>query len=263
MINEKKTNVYKLITIVLLLSSCSQISVWSQFFVPPFRDGEKLEYLLHYGPINGGMAKLTVRLSTIDKQPVFHARAEARTIGIADKIYRVKDIYESYIDVSSGLPLKAVRNISEGRYTYYDENFFNRDSNTVSSMKVGTMKVPQGIIDMVSAIYLLRNYNMDNLQVGDTIKLVTYFANEIYPLNLRYKGKEIIRTRFGKFRCKVFAPVTEVGRVFKTQDDMLMWISDDKNFLPLRIDFDMWVGSMRVDLVAYENLRYELKPLEK
>lgn len=234
----------------------------AQTYSPPYRDGEQLEYLLHYGPINGGMAKLSIRQSTLNNKPVYHAKAEARTIGVADKIYKVKDIYESFMDPSNGLPVKAIRNISEGRYHYYDENLFIRDSNVVISQKIGRTKVPAGISDMVSALYLLRNTNTSALHIGDTIKLVTYFANEIYPLKIRYRGKETIKTKLGKYRCLVFAPVTEVGRVFKTEDDMLMWVSDDKNFVPIRIVFDMWVGSMRVDLVSHKNLLYELKSLE-
>lgn len=69
---------------------------------------------------------------------------------------------------------------------------------------------------------------------------------------------ETLKTRLGTYRCHVFAPVTEPGRVFKTESDMLMWFTDDDNFIPIRIQFDMWVGSMKVDLVEYSGLKYPL-----
>lgn len=225
---------------------------------PPFSEGETLTYLLYYGLLNGGMGTLEVKKSNLDGRPVYHARAIARTIGLAEKLYRVEDIYESFMDESTGMPLKAIRNISEGRYRYYNEVFFLRDSNMVFSQRSGYHKTPEGIIDMVSALYYLREIDRSGINMGDTIKLVTYFADEIYPLNIRYRGKEVLKTKLGKFNCEVFAPVTEPGRVFKTEDDMLMWFSDDANFIPLRIQFNMWVGSMKVDLIEYTELKYPM-----
>ena len=226
---------------------------------PPFTELETLEYLLHYGFVNGGHAKLKIIKSTLNGIPAYHATANARTIGVADKLYRVRDTYESYMDVNTGLPLKTIRNISEGKYKYYNENVFYHDSNLVVSQKSGRIKVPDDIIDMVSALYHLRDVNPDKLSVGDTIHYVTYFADEIYPLTVRYRGKEKLKTKLGKFNCYVFAPVTEPGRVFKTEDDMLMWMSSDGNFIPLRIRFDMWVGSLKIDLIKYSGLRFPLK----
>ncbi len=245
---------------LLLIGSLLSSGVWGQIssWQPPFREGERLTFLLHYGILNGGMGTLEVKRSTLDGKPVYHAVARATTIGLADKLYKVEDVYESFMDPATGLPVKAIRNIREGKYRYYNETFFLRDSNQVYSQKSGYHATPRGIMDMVSALYLLRETNRSSLRKGDTIKLVTYFADEIYPLHVRYRGKETIKTKLGEFKCLVFAPVTEPGRVFKTEDDMLMWFTDDPNFIPIRIQFDMWVGSMKVDLVEYIGLKYDL-----
>jgi len=227
-------------------------------YSPPFLAGEKLTFLLHYGILNGGRGTLEVHESTLDGKAVYHAVARANTIGLADKLYKVEDAYESFIDPKTGLPLKAIRNIREGRYRYYNETYFDRDSNRVYSQLSGYHDTPEGIIDMVSALYYLRLVDRSSLAVGDKIDLMTYFADEIYPLPVRYRGMETLKTRLGTYRCHVFAPVTEPGRVFKTESDMLMWFTDDDNFIPIRIQFDMWVGSMKVDLVEYSGLKYPL-----
>ncbi|MBA7527224.1 hypothetical protein ES705_19399 [subsurface metagenome] len=74
-------------------------------------------------------------------------------------------------------------------------------------------------------------------------------------------GNETIRTKLGKVNCMKFNPVTEIGRVFETEDDMSVWFSKDKNFLPVKIRFDMWVGAVKINLVEYEGLKHEFKSL--
>lgn len=150
-------------------------------YSPPFLAGEKLTFLLHYGILNGGRGTLEVHESTLDGKAVYHAVARANTIGLADKLYKVEDAYESFIDPKTGLPLKAIRNIREGRYRYYNETYFDRDSNRVYSQLSGYHDTPEGIIDMVSALYYLRLVDRSSLAVGDKIDLMTYFADEIYP----------------------------------------------------------------------------------
>ena len=47
------------------------------------------------------------------------------------------------------------------------------------------------------------------------------------------------------------------GRVFKEKEDMTVWISDDKNRLPVRVQTNILVGSIKMDLVDYQNLKNE------
>ncbi len=223
-----------------------------------FNSGEELVYTLRYGPVHGGNATLSLNLTEYNNKEVFHARVHAKTLGLTDKIFDVEDIYESYFDTESCLPYKAIRNISEGGYKFYNEVYFAHDKGMLTSQKSGEYDVPSDILDVVSSLYYLRKMNLDTLKNGDVIPITTFFGDEIFPFPLRYKGIEKVKTRLGKFNCHRFDPVVEAGRVFKSEDDMTIWLSADENLVPIRIKLDMIVGSVKCDLVKHKNLPSDL-----
>jgi hypothetical protein len=224
-----------------------------------FRAGEELVYSLKYGIIHGGNASLTLRETRYRNKPVLHAKASARSVGLTDKLFRIDDVYESYFDPETCLPYKSIRNISEGGYKYYNEVTFAHADSSLYSKKSGHFKVPPDILDVVSSLYYLRRMDLDTIKKGDVIPIVTFFGDEIFPFPLRYKGKEIVKTKLGSFRCHRFDPVVEVGRIFDSEDDMTVWISADKNMVPIRVRFDMIVGAVLCDLHNYKNLTYALQ----
>jgi hypothetical protein len=225
----------------------------------PFKPGEKLTYTVKFGPIIGGTASLVLKQVTYNNIPVYHSRAEGRTVGVTEKLYSVKDVFESYFDTQTGLPHKLVRDVKEGNYKKHEEAFFDRNKNTAYSLRLDTIiKVPPDILDMVSLLYFIRTLDWDYIKPGDVIKTITYFDDEIYPFEIRYKGQEEIKTKFGKIRCHRFDPVVEPGRMFDSEDDMQIWLSDDKNVIPVKVRFDLLVGSLRIELDEYSNLKYPL-----
>lgn len=223
-------------------------------------NGERLKYTMRYGFITGGEANFTVTDTVIDGIKTNHVVCNGITTGLPDLIFKVRDTYESYIDPNTQLPIKAIRNIREGRYRYYDEILYDREVDKVYTLKKGTEDVPANILDVVSAFYHARNNTFDdNLENGDTIYYVTYFAGEVYPLRIKYRGKELIDTKMGKVLCHKFSPITEVGRSFKTEDDMQVWISCDGNRIPIKIKFDLVVGSFICELTNYSGIKYPLQ----
>ena len=220
---------------------------------------ETLEYSMHYGWIDGGVATMSISETMINDDTLIYIKMDARSTGITDRLYKVRDIYESYVNPLTGLPVKAIRNISEGGDKYYNEVSFHNDSNHVSSQKSGIIEVPDSTFDILSAVYSLRNSAIhSSLEIDSIIRLETYFGDELFPLLLRYKGIETIKTELGKISCHNFSPVTEVGRVFKTEDDMTIWFSEDKNFIPVRVEFELFIGSLRCDLVSSSGLKHPL-----
>ena len=85
----------------------------------------------------------------------------------------------------------------------------------------------------------------------------------MYPLKIKFLGKEIVKTKLGRFSCLKFRPLVEEGRVFKEEEDMTIWISDDANKVPIRVKSDLLVGSINMDLVEYENLVGPLNEVKK
>jgi hypothetical protein len=100
----------------------------------------------------------------------------------------------------------------------------------------------------------LRRVDFSKMNEGDVVFVNMYFADEIFPFRLRYRGKETIRTKFGKMSCIKISPVVEVGRMFKAQDDLTIWFTDDNNRLPVLVRMDIRVvGSVLLKLIKYEN----------
>jgi len=248
---------------VLLFLSCS-IAGYGQFKPvesdeKPYKPGEKLTYTVKFGPIIGGTASLTLRQVFYNNKIVYHSRAEGKTVGIAEKLYSVKDVFESYFDTKSGLPQKLIRDVKEGSYKKHEEAFFDHTNGTVYSLRLDTtIQVPPGILDMVSLLYYIRTLDMSQVKPGDVLKTVTYFDDELFPFEIRYKGNEDVRTKFGKIKCLRFDPVVEPGRMFDSEDDMTIWLSADKNIIPIKVRFDLLVGSLRMELEEFSNLKYPL-----
>jgi hypothetical protein len=223
----------------------------------PFKPGEKLSYIVKFGPIIGGSASLTLRQTLFNGELVYHSRAEGKTVGVAEKLYSVKDVFESYFDMQTGLPHKLIRDVKEGSYKKHEEAFFDHSKGTAYSLRMDSIiQVPPDILDMVSLLYYIRTLEINTFKSGDVIKTITYFDDELFPFEIRYKGKEEIKTKFGKILCYRFDPVVEPGRMFDSEDDMTIWLSADKNIIPVKVRFDLLVGSLRMELEEYSNLKY-------
>jgi hypothetical protein len=225
-----------------------------------YQPGEKVNYSIHYGAIQAGTATLELKTDTFKGAIVWHSVFIGRTTGVAEALFKVKDVYESYIDPATELPLFSIRNIQEGRYRKYNEVSFDRttrpDSAILTSDLTGIHITELGIHDILSCFYYFR-------KKGEVVTIMTWFTDQLYPINLRYIGIDEVKTKIGKIKCLKFNPVTEVGRLFKTEEDVSLWFSADKNFLPVKIRFDIFVGAFIAEITSYEGLKYTLETRKK
>jgi hypothetical protein len=224
-----------------------------------FREGENLLYVVKFGPIVGGNASLVLKQAYYNNKLVFHARGEAKTVGLAEKLYSVKDIFESFFDLHTILPYKSIRDVKEGNYRKHEEAIFNHAGNTVYSTRKDTVvTIPKNTLDMMSLLYYIRSIDLYDMKNGDVLRTITFFDEELFPFDIRFKGTEVIKTNYGKIRCYRFDPVVEPGRMFKSEDDMTIWISADRNLIPIKVKFNLVVGSLHMELSQYSNLKYPL-----
>ncbi|HYW96546.1 MAG TPA: DUF3108 domain-containing protein [Bacteroidales bacterium] len=221
-----------------------------------FKSGEKLRFVIYYGPLDGGYIDAQLEEAYLDGKPVYHSKMLAKSTGLADKLYKVRDEYQSYFDPYTLLPYKSIRNIREGKYTKFNIVYYNHADLKVTNVDNKVFDVPPDIRDMVSVFYYIRNRDFDNMKNGDIIKINTFFDNEIFPFDMRYRGREVIKTRMGTYRCIKLVPFVEPGRIFNDEDDMTIWLSDDSNRVPIRVSFDLKVGSIKCDLIEYSGLKY-------
>jgi hypothetical protein len=221
-----------------------------------FQPGEKVEYLIHYGPLNAGLATAELMRSAYKGTLCYHARAMARTTGLADKLFKVLDTYEGYFDSISLLPVKSVRDVSEGRYKRHDEVTYDHKNRKATSVRSGIHDIPPDIMDMTTVFYSMRNIDFDTMSPGQVIKINTFFDDDLFPFDIRYMGKEDIKVRERTYRCIKLVPYVEPGRIFESENDMTIWLSDDMNQIPVCVRFDLIVGAFKCDLLSYSGLKY-------
>ena len=234
-----------------------------------FQEGEWFQLRLHYGPFNASYATLSLERDTINERPVYHAKGFGETTGLARWFFKVEDYYESYFDEETGLPYKFIRNINEGGYTKNIQIDFNHQEKTavVNNKKIGEVsefEIKNGVQDLISSFYYLRNfYPKDEIKVNESFDINMFFDFENYVFRLKYLGKETINTKFGKIKCMKFRPIVQSGRVFEEQESVTLWVSDDKNRIPVRIKADILVGSIKADLENFKNLKHPLRIIVK
>ena len=231
-----------------------------------FKPGEWLKFRMHYGFLNASYATLHVKSAVIDNVPVYHVVGRGQTTGFASVFFKVDDTYESYFGMEDGKPYKFVRKINEGGYTKDIEiNFDHKEDKAVLNDKKNKKKfdfeLQDSIQDLLSAFYYLRNnYIPENLVEGKAVTLkMLYDDDGIFDFKLKYLGKEVIKTKFGKVECYKFRPMVQSGRVFKEQESLSLWVSADDNRIPVRISANLAVGAIKADLDAYNGLKHQFK----
>ncbi|AIN73162.1 DUF3108 domain-containing protein [Flavobacterium psychrophilum] len=226
-----------------------------------FDVGEWFKFRIHYGMITAGYATLEVKEAAISNKKVFYTVGHGYTSGMAKTFFKVEDHYQSFIDKTTYKPYQFLRKIDEGGYTKNQEGFFNQDKNTVlvKDHKNNTDKsfnVSENVQDIVSAFYYLRNHpNINRLNIGESIMIDMFFDDEITKFKLKFMGRETIKTSFGKVKAMIFRPLVQSGRVFKEEESLTVWISDDENKIPLRIKASLAVGSLKADLEIFKGLK--------
>ncbi|WP_448606321.1 DUF3108 domain-containing protein [Paenimyroides ceti] len=237
------------------------LNVFSQ---TAYKEGEHFKFKISYGIINAGVATLDLKSTTYNGKSVYHAKGVGYTTGITKTFFKVYDDYQSYFDKKTGVPYRYIRKIDEGGYTKNQEGFFDHSSKTVlvkdyKGKTNNTFNVTTNVQDIVSSFYYLRNHpKIDKLKNGESIEIDMFFDDEIYKFKLKFIGKEEIKTNFGKINTLKFRPLVQSGRVFKEQESLTVWISDDANKIPLKVQASLAVGSLKAELVKYSGLKQKL-----
>ena len=229
-----------------------------------FHTGESLSLIVFYNAlglyVNAGTANLTINSEVLFNKPVYHIVGTGATNSSYDWIFKVRDRYETYMDTATLQPYKFIRNVDEGGFKKYENITFNHAANTAITTQ-GVYKIPGCIQDVVGAMYYARNIDFNKYKPGDKIPFFLFLDNEVYNMYIRYEGKTTVKTRYGKFRAIKFKPLLVKGTIFEGGERMTVYVSDDGNKIPLRIESPLLVGSVKVDMMSYDNLRYPLTSL--
>ncbi|MFM9909377.1 MAG: DUF3108 domain-containing protein [Chitinophagaceae bacterium] len=229
-----------------------------------FQENESITFKVMYAVVGAhfgaGEVTFTSALEMLNNKPVYHLVGDGKTYSFYDKIFKVRDKYESFVDTATLQPYKFIRNVYEGGYKKYENVTFNKNINTAITND-GVFKVPDCVQDVLSAIFYARNIDFNKYNPGDKIPFSVFLDNELYNMYIRYIGKETIKTKYGKFNAIKFKPLLIKGTLFEGGEKMTVWVSDDANHIPVRIESPISVGTVKVDMIGHRNLRHPLSSL--
>lgn len=230
------------------------------------KDGEKINFRVYYNLsaiwVAAGEANFTTKLTTLQGKPVYHIVGDGQTYKSYDWFFKVRDKYETFLDAETLLPRKFIRKVEEGDTKFSHYVVFDRMQQKAFSNNK-TFPVPQCVQDVLSAIYYARNIDYSKYQPGAKIPFSMFLDDEVFHLYIRYVGKERITTKYGTFNAIKIMPLLIEGTIFKGGENMVVYVSDDANHIPLRVDSPILVGSIKVDMMGFSNLQYPLSSLIK
>ena len=242
------------------------LSIFSQ---KAFQEGEWLKFRVYYGIFNASYATLEVNNASLNNKDVLHVVGKGKSTGLLHLFFKVDDNYETFIDKNSGLPYRFIRQIDEGGHTKdlqidFDQKLnkayvFNRKHNENK-----TYTTEDNVHDLLSSFYYIRNdLNTSKLVNGQEIHLNMFFDDENHNFKLKFLGREVLNTKFGKIATLKFRPYVMAGRVFKEKESLTLWITDDKNKMPIRIKAELTVGALNADLEEFKGLKHPFEILIK
>ena len=238
-----------------------------------FIRGEYLKYKVYYdailtGKVNAGEAELEVK----DENKIIAGRNTFHVVGLGlsnnlfNFFFKVVDRYETYFDEQALIPWLFVRRVNEGGYKISQDVTFNQFKNystTVNNKNNTTTNknTPQNVQDIISAIYYMRTFDFSNAVTGQSYAVPFFLDDSIYTSKIIYQGKEDITIDYGTFHCLKFKPMVATGSVFKDPYPMTLWISDDKNHIPILAESAVIVGNVKLELIKCSGLANDLSSL--
>ena len=229
-----------------------------------FTSGEKLHYRVHYGFIDAAESTVEVdnNIQEVNERPCYKVNVHGHTVGSFDFFLRIRDTWRSYIDTAALVPHKFYRNIEEGKYRKKETVTFDHERSLAlidsKDKKNSEYKMPRNVQDIVSGFYFLRTVDLNSYKPGQKINVSGFFAEELFSMDVTYKGKEVLSTDMGKIKVHRLVPVMPENKLFDGKEAVSVYLSDDKNKIPVKMKANMFVGTVEVDLVKYSGLRNDL-----
>lgn len=249
-----------LLFLVLSLTVSSQ----EKAKTPAFKEGEWLQYKLSYsGFLRAGIAELSLNKDTLNGKEILYGKGYGRSSTVVGWFFKVRDHYETFMDLDTIKPYFFKRDVYEGGYIIKRNTTFNYDKNIakVEDFKHKTVKeIPfKNVQDMLSSFYYLRSLDITKLKKEDEIGITMFLDSKNYKFKLRFLGVDYLRTKWGKIKTYKFRPYVQSGRVFKSKESVVIWVTADDNKVPIRLKASLAVGSIRAELKEFKGLANSFK----
>jgi hypothetical protein len=229
-----------------------------------FSHGEELKYKVFYDSwmtywITAGIGTMSIspESHTVQGRETFKIEVTGNSVGIFTLFYKVRDKFTSYVDKQAIVPLEFYRKTHEGSFRMFDEVVFDHENLSATSPKM-VKHIPPGVQDVVSAFYYMRTMDFDTAKKGDAYYIDFYLDDSVYNSRVIFMGRDWVETSLGKFYCMGFKPQVAQGDLFKEPYPMMLWVTDDRNKIPILAKSGVYIGSITLELIEYKGLKYPL-----
>ncbi len=221
-----------------------------------FTVGEKLTFDISYGFVTAGQATMSIPdYRYVNGRKTYETRVEARSTSAFDWVFKVRDRYETFMDVDGIFPWRFEQHVREGSYSRDYDAYFDPEAQTAETSDGQQYKTPQYVHDIVSAFYYVRTLDLTHSHRGDVIHLENFYDGKSHPLDVRILGHQQVETDAGTFECSVIEPMVVQGGLFKNEGSIKIWMTDDENHMPVKMSSKILIGEIESKLVKYEGVR--------
>jgi hypothetical protein len=233
-----------------------------------FQEGEYASYDISYnwGPVwvNAGVVTFEVLKEQFNGKMTLHLKSTGKTFSSYDLLFKVRDYYDSWISTDSFQTQEFRRMIYEGGWQTVNSLRFNNDRSLVfsstknnnSPIRYDTLKPGPCAFDLVSAVYYARTLDLSHLNADSKIPVKVMIDDGVYSIYIKSLGREVVETKKGeKYRCIKFTARMIQGTIFRGDEDMLVWVTDDENKVPVYIEAKILVGTIKAYLKDFKGLK--------
>ena len=234
--------------------------------------GEKLTFSASYnmkGLLNE-LAQVTMETSEVktSKSTLLKLKCTAATYSNWDSFFKIRDLYESYVNPKTLTPYLHNRDISEGGYEKFMKyKFSHKNKNVTSLMRKKrrdgttwednkTVKIGSSTRDLVTTLYYIRNLDIHKANIGDSQSFTVLFDNKETVIRIKYLSKETINTAIGKKECYKLGISINNSNVLKGSNDNVLWLTADDNKIPVYAKFKIAVGSGELKIKSATGLKH-------
>lgn len=240
-----------------------------------FQEGEKLRFGVKYSASIFNISVADVDFHTTKERyfgkQSFRINAVARTKPFFNMFFKMEDTYDSWLVPETLRPMKASCNIEEGSYRFKSFIVFNwkkyQASTSGRNLRSGasskkTLSISDCSADALTMFYMLRSADLSKMREGNEKVLNLVFEDTLHNVRLKYLGRDVIsvdgmgdQVKSLKFTCQL---ASTDGEGYDGGDEFLIWLSDDRNRIPLYLESPIRVGKVFAKIEAWEGLKYPL-----
>lgn len=259
-------------TSLIIVFFSIQIHLPAQPVELPFKAGEKLTYKAaynwHFVWVEAGKAEFLVDSLKYDERGAYHFKSFGRTLSSYDWFFKVRDNFESVADAETLMPYWFKRNTSEGGYKatekynfdYLNKQIITQVENSNKPLTKSFIPLDVGVMDVQTAVYYARSLDFSRMKTDEKIPFSLMFDGLVYDIFGRYLGIEQVENFDGvNYRCHKFSVLLVEGTIFSGGEDLFVWVTDDRNKIPILVEAKILVGAVKAYFVKAENLKFPME----